>query len=548
MKRLTVLLAMLAIACGDDASPMTAEDAGSVSGDAGTVMMSDAGVEMDAAIETDGGVVEMDAGQVDSTAPTLEVTRPRSGRMTPARTVWVQGTAADETELASLKRVAGDEATAIEVAEDGTFGAMLALEPGANDVLLRATDAAGNVSEETVAVYFGHRISSGNSQAMMIDGDVFYSWGRNELGQLGNGTLDGSRWGDDPATAMLPVAYEVSLPLTSIVTRQTFALGLGTDGQVHTWGANDEGQLGYDTPVDCGSRGNVACGRAPMPVAGLNDVVGIAAGFDHVVVLREDGTVWSWGANGDGQLGHSAGENNVMTPTQVPGLENIVQVAAGATLSLALTEDGEVYTWGENDRGQLGLGSSDGDAHPMPAMVPGLENVESLAAANAAVLAVRRDGSALAWGHNHRGQAGVGSEEDEILVPTAIVIDDMETPIAGVENVAGDGFIGMVQTSDGRVFTMGFGFLGQLGQGYLDDGERDLENRNIASEVSVADIDREDFNIVEIEVGAGGPGLAFSEGGELFGWGWSFQGSLGIDGAINAWAYSAPVLIRATGE
>jgi alpha-tubulin suppressor-like RCC1 family protein len=63
--------------------------------------------------------------------------------------------------------------------------------------------------------------------------------------------------------------------------------------------------------------------------------------------------------------------------------------------------------------------------------------------------------------------------------------------------------------------------------------------------VAVSDADRALFVIQEIEVGAGGPTLALSRDGNLFGWGWSFQGSLGLEGAINAWAYASPVLVMA---
>ncbi|MEM9195637.1 MAG: hypothetical protein AAGF12_41100, partial [Myxococcota bacterium] len=110
---------------------------------------------------------------------------------------------------------------------------------------------------------------------------------------------------------------------------------------------------------------------------------------------------------------------------------------------------------------------------------------------------------------------------------------------------AGDGFIGLLLTGDGRVFAMGLGRLGQLGQGNLMDGSRDLEDREVASEVAVDAADRAVFDILEVEVGAGGPALAASRSGDLFGWGWSFRGSLGLGGAIDAWAYSTPVLVFA---
>lgn len=483
----------------------------------------------------------------EQTAPTIELLSPRPGSAVASRVWTFEGTADDvDGDLDTVTYDGPDGAVEVEVADDGSFSAEVTLVPGPNSYAFTATDAEGNTAEATLDVHFGHRISVGNSQAAYLRDGTLFTWGRNELGQLGNGTLEGSGWGDDPETANLPVRYEVDVDgLVSVVNRQTFMLGLHSDGTVLSWGSNGSGQLGRDADTDCGSSGTSACGRTPTVVPGVTGAVAIGAGFEHALVLREDGSVWAWGDNAYGQLGDPAAGDTRMSPAAVVGVSDIIQVAAGSDASYALTADGTVYAWGENDRGQLGRGTTDGDAHPTPTLIDGLDDVVHVAAANTTAFALRSDGSLVAWGRNHTGQAGIGVESgDNVLMPTPVVDTD-GNPLGDVVSVAGDGFVGLALTADGTVYAWGLGALGQLGQGYLDGGERDLDARRAASPVAIDDDLADAFDPLEIEGGAGGPSLALSADGNLFGWGWSFQGSLGLEGAINAWAYSAPVVVFA---
>ncbi|MEM7157518.1 MAG: hypothetical protein AAF799_32055 [Myxococcota bacterium] len=496
---------------------------------------------------TDTGASSSETGAGDDEPPLLVIESPRSGATVPVRRVLVTGTVADEQSgLAELAYDGPAGPEAIDVQGDGSFSAAIEPPPGPSTHHFTATDNAGNTTEVEVDVYFGHRVGVGNSQAAYLREGTLFSWGRNELGQLGNGTLEGSGWGDDPETSSLPVRYEIEVEdLVSIVTRQTFMVGLRDDGSVLTWGSGAAGQLGYEANPDCGNSGTSPCSRTPTVVAGLSDVVAIGAGFEHTLVLDADGMVWTFGDNEYGQLGDPSAPATRMTPTMVPALADIIQVAAASHASYALTEAGDVYAWGENDRGQLGLGTTDDGANPTPMLVDGLDDVVQLAAANTTTYALRVDGTVWAWGRNHAGQAGIGDPSGADVLEPTMVVDEAGRPLTDIVAVSGDGFVGLALDRDGQVHAWGFGFLGQLGQGYTDGGERDLEDRVFASPVAVSARQAEAFDILEIEVGAGGPALALSADGNLFGWGWSFQGSLGLEGAINAWAYSAPVLVFA---
>ena len=132
--------------------------------------------------------------------------------------------------------------------------------------------------------------------------------------------------------------------------------------------------------------GDGSFGQTNLP-PGLTNLAAIAAGVDHSVALKTDGTVVAWGEN---QIANTVtGQTNVP-----PGLSNVVAVAAGSRHNLALKADGTVFGWGQNDSGQLTI-------------PPGLTNVVAVAAGGGHSLALRRNGTVAAWGYNDFGQARV---------------------------------------------------------------------------------------------------------------------------------------------
>lgn len=140
----------------------------------------------------------------------------------------------------------------------------------------------------------------------------------------------------------------------------------------------------------------------------------VAAGAIHNLVVKNDGTVWAWGDNSKGQLGieNLDLDSILLTPQQVPGLTDVVSVAVGTYFSLALKSDGTVWAWGDNTYGQIGIGTS-GDIVTTPHQVQNLANVVQISAGFEFALALEKDGSAYSWGNNDTYQLGVNGAHAE---------------------------------------------------------------------------------------------------------------------------------------
>jgi len=180
-----------------------------------------------------------------------------------------------------------------------------------------------------------------HSIALTADGIVF-SWGSNNIGHLGLGHI-GHRRNIDTPTQVLGPLEEKKIIYAQIGSH--FCVALTVDGELFTWGINYSGQLGFGHKEDFID--------TPTQVKGLLEgkrVAFVQVGDFHVIAITTDGEIFSWGSNQHGQLGLGH-INNVETPTQVVGLpkgKRIVSIQAGSYHSTALTAEGEVFNWGGN--------------------------------------------------------------------------------------------------------------------------------------------------------------------------------------------------------
>ncbi len=196
----------------------------------------------------------------------------------------------------------------------------------------------------------------------------------------------------------------------------------------------------------------------------------MATGTYHTVVCRADGTVWAWGRNTSGQLGIGmpGGQEGVMEPVPVTGLDDVVAVDAGLSFSIALKSDGTVWTWGDNDCGQLGLGTSV-RIKPAPTEVPGLSGVVAIAAGREHAMALTADGEVWAWGENSMGQLGITDIPLRINSPKRI------RQISDIVAIDAGELQSLALNSQGEVYAWGGNFYGEIGNGGFEDQHRPLE-------------------------------------------------------------------------
>jgi alpha-tubulin suppressor-like RCC1 family protein len=272
-------------------------------------------------------------------------------------------------------------------------------------------------------------ISAGttHSLALLANGTVV-AWGENKAGELGNGTSTNSD---------VPVPVSGLSEVTAISAGDVFSLALLANGTVMAWGTNELGQLGD---------GEVALSKVPVAVSGLSEVTAISAGFAHSLALLAGGTAKGWGYNAFGQLGDGTssgpekctlGAKEVacsITPVAVSGLTAATAVAAGERHSLALEGGGGIASWGANESGQLGNGTT--TASNVPVTVSGVSSASAVAAGGRSGLATLTSGIAVAWGDNSYGQIGDGTTTNR-TVPVQVC---GLTAVAGISARAAQSF------------------------------------------------------------------------------------------------------------
>ncbi|KAK0179955.1 hypothetical protein PV327_005649 [Microctonus hyperodae] len=266
-------------------------------------------------------------------------------------------------------------------------------------------------SEIHTVVVFG---SLGN-EVLIIDKDgVVYALGSNTSGCLGTG---------DSHSSLHPVKVEA----LSHKNVKTFAFGVGPHvlaltgkGEVYSWGHNGYCELGNGSSNQCSTPTKVATSFEDKII------IAVACGSHHSLALTEDGEVYGWGQNTCGQVG-SGISTNQNTPRKInSGLtgKKIVQIYCGQTSSMAVTNNGEVYAWGNNSVGQLGIGSYINQLSPQ--RVTGLVGVviEKVVCGYSHTMALTDEGDLYVWGGNGYGQLGLGTKSNACQ-PVKLSIPEM---------------------------------------------------------------------------------------------------------------------------
>lgn len=213
---------------------------------------------------------------------------------------------------------------------------------------------------------------------------------------------------------------------------------------VYTWGYNGNSQLGYKT--------SELNSLAPTQLSSLGNISHLSAGDFHVLAINSGGQLYSWGWNIDGQIGDGS-KVDAHLPVLINADKTWVSIAAGDHHSAAITNNGELYTWGGNSTGQLGNGNK--ASVLTPTRVGSDQTWSKVFTGTSHTLAINTLGELWAWGSNEFGQVGDGTFDDAVLPKKIGVANNWSHLSANLHCLA--------INTDGQLFSWGRNDRGQLG-------------------------------------------------------------------------------------
>ena len=228
------------------------------------------------------------------------------------------------------------------------------------------------------------------------DGSL-WAWGDNRYGQIGDGTTE------DRTTPI-----KIMDNVIGISVGRYFSLAIKEDHSLGAWGWNRYGQIGDGTTED-----------RTTPIKIMDDVIEVDAGDRHSLAIKSDGSLWAWGDNSNGALGNGAesGSYAPITPTKI--MDDVIMASAqgdqGFGHSHAIKSDGSLWSWGSNEMGRLGDGTTEDRFSPIKVM----DDVIGVSAGGSLCLALKADGSLWGWGYN--GALALSTDEEYVTVPTIIM-------------------------------------------------------------------------------------------------------------------------------
>ena len=198
----------------------------------------------------------------------------------------------------------------------------------------------------------------------------------------------------------------------------------------------------------------------------------------HTLTLDDNGFVWAFGRNDKGQCGIDTKGEDVEVPTKIEKLESVIQIVTGCKSSVCVDVDGHVWSFGDNSLGQLGLG--DFKTVFTPTRVEGLDNIVAVARGRDHTLCLSSDSVLYGFGRNHMGQLGIPTKSQYNSIPKVIPLDEK------IRTIACGGGHSVLLTFDGDVWVCGHNRFGQLGLGDDEDKTFFIKNPNLSDIVSVS--------------------------------------------------------------
>jgi alpha-tubulin suppressor-like RCC1 family protein len=355
------------------------------------------------------------------------------------------------------------------------------------------------------------QISTGlNHSCALLEGGTVQCWGANSRGQLGNGSI---------TSPLVPTNVDgLTSDVTAIRAGGEHTCAILKDGGARCWGYNVFGQLGDGSTVNR---------LSPVPVLGLaTEVADITIGRQHSCARMVDGTVWCWGLARQGQLGGAAVANST-TPMPVIGLSaKASEISAGSDHTCARLENGQVECWGRNGSGQLGNASTSNRLTPtLRSGLPREVNRIAIHPLGEHQCALLETNGIKCWGDNSYGQLGDGT--------TSLTLSPVDVTglTAGVADIQVGQYYTCALTSVGGVKCWGRGSAGQLGDGSFTD------------RYTPVDVSGMSTGAVAIAVGED-HACAIRDVGTVFCWG---NGDVGSLGNGRAGLVGIPVMVNGLG-
>lgn len=275
----------------------------------------------------------------------------------------------------------------------------------------------------------------------LLSNSTVECWGSDDYGQMGNAGLS-------QMTAGTPVT--LSGTPTQLESGYNHICALLSNSQIECWGYGGAGRLGD---------GATSNNMLPNLVTGISNAQRIGLGSYHSCAILSDETVRCWGKNDMGQLGNGTITSGESLPVTVTGLGDVAQVAGGFDFTCALLNDGTIQCWGNSDNGVFGMAAVSGVV-TTPTVVPGISNIVEIAAGRDYLCARRNDDQLKCWGSNYYGQLGIervsGLEKD--IVNLSSIPNTASVQLGG-------GYHSCIAKNDGKIYCFGLNQDGLLGLG-----------------------------------------------------------------------------------
>ncbi|TVP85557.1 MAG: hypothetical protein EA375_04305 [Acholeplasmataceae bacterium] len=317
-------------------------------------------------------------------------------------------------------------------------------------------------------------LGSQHSAALTSQGRVF-TWGVSWSGRLGNGTPDVDVY-STPIDITDHFGLQIGETIIQLSLGAEHSTALTSAGRLFLWGKNEHGQLGDGTNTD---RHHPIDITDHFGLAGHETIIRVSLGNSHSIALTSMDRVFTWGANSSGQLGDGSGSPRNM-PTDITANfdfldgETVESISAGRTNSAVLTSANRLFTWGNNVFGQIGDGTTIGRFTPTVVTAGfNLQDHETIIQVSfgydyaAIITSLNR---VFFWGYNANGELGIGTTNTEanphpIDMTSGFDLSENET----ITQLSLSTSTSAALSSEGRVFTWGSNGFGKIGDGTWDD-------------------------------------------------------------------------------